>query len=431
MRGRTNAGGSGTLAIKGNVEQFKVAEGTSVAVGDFVEYKTVKSENVLSYNRVQQEKTEQVGVDLIVTKSKGSLLLLRVAEDKLNIIASYNEKKVNGFCTMSDGRIAVSVNDEPYLVILKIENDLFIISTEATDSMPAPASSVEEFNNKLYLIQARKESSVYYATFYVFLENEDSTISLEKTDDTNIEFIRTSEYKVVLNTFILGSNICYIIYGEDSSGNIRSENSGAITIKEDGFGKYNLGFDGDAKSFFPITFFDKYAFWGKTNAFYLKNISSGEKTGINADSFGFVWKESNLNYCKSAYAKYGEDKFAIFFFGGEREVKYYQVATFQLNKNSGTITRLSDIFIPEFTELTQSIGHNVFGMFFFENNVIPTQYANNATYDYMIAYDNNSNQLSDQIDKNYVETYKGGNTMGVAKQSGTGGQKIDVFVPKL
>lgn len=430
MRGRTNAGGSGTLAIKGNVEQFKVMEGTSVVAGDFVEYKTVKGENILSHTDIRQGKTEQIGENLIVTKSKESLLLLKVVEDKLNIVASYNEKKVNGFCAMSDGRIAVSVNSAPYLVILKIENDLFIISTEATDSMPAPASSVEEFNNKLYLIRARRETHSYYATFYVFLKNEDETISLEKTDDTNISFDVSTNYSA-FNTFILENHICYILYETDSSGEIELERSGAITIKEDGFEKYKFGFYVDAESFSPITFFGKYAFWGKREYFYIKNISSGEEIKINATSFGFVIKSNYLNYCKSAYAKYGEDKFAVFFFGGEREAKYYQVATFQLNKNSGTITRLSDIFIPGFTELTQSINRNEFGMFFFENNVIPTQYASNTTYDYMIAYDNNSNQLSDQIDKNYVKTYEKGPTMGVAKQSGTGGQKIDVYVPKV
>ena len=37
--------------------------------------------------------------------------------------------------------------------------------------------------------------------------------------------------------------------------------------------------------------------------------------------------------------------------------------------------------------------------------------------------------LTEKVDENYVKTYGGGKAIGVAKQSGKSGQKIEVYVP--
>lgn len=434
MRGRTNAGGSGNLVIKGDVGQFKVEEGTRITAGDFVEYKKQKNVSILSYSDIGDGKKMQIGENLIAAISNKSLILLKMINGKLNIVASYNEKEVTGFCLIESGKLAVSVSTAPYLVKLQIENDIFVNTNTADWGETCPiveneiVCGAEEIEGKIYLLSllATASDSKRLAC-YIFDLSSDGGLVYSGVNILYPSFIRQTGNYIFYGTFSVGNLI--VAYFQNGSSppfkylytaKIDEENN--QIVKGDICGDEKLGRD---SFFYPIVFFDKYVVFSSDEYIYCCNSISNTSEKILSTSLGFSAADSYGEKIYMAISKCQEDKMAIFFHSSDETVNY-QVCVFQVN-SSGTITRASDIF-----ELDIANSGSAINIFFAENTVNATIYSTgNPTNCYALSYNEISHWLTDYIDADYVRPYSGGEAMGVAKQSGTSGQKIEVYVPKL
>ena len=420
MTGRTNITGGG-MNLNAEVQEFTVANGKNVVSGDFVSWRTVKKESVLTYSDIEQGKTEQVGENLVVTQSGEALYLLEMVNGNLRIVSSYSEKPVGGFCIMQDGGIAVAVKSSPYLVRLVVGNANLEVSSEAQNvsvTIPTPFG-VEEKDGKLYVLgrYSAFEVRLYPFTYSAGGMTLESSTYIEINLGNNISGLDwTGAFSASGNIFIIsnyvqGNRFVYKI----------AFNSGNTTVKTEQVSEKGL------KTLFPVSFFDKYVIFSSSYNLYIYNAETEEMKEIDMHGFGFPATDSytaaNRN---SAFAKHGDNELAIFFNGGGSS--YLSAVVFRV-ANSGNLEMASNIFKLKFESASVTTATNMY-LFFVGNSVNPTCYASNATRCISSTYDSASEQLTDYVEPNYVEPYTGGLAIGVAKQSGKSGQTIEVYVAK-
>lgn len=435
MRGWTNIAGGG-INLNAGIQEFTVANGKSVVAGDFVELYTIESESVLTYANIKQGKTAQISENLVITQSGETLYLLKMEEGRLNIVDSYSEKAVGGFCITENGGIAVAIKSSPYLVKLKVQNGFLAKDSEAQsvdDISPGTlyGISVEEKDGRLYVIGSTRtqSGSTYHYTgrILIFKENAGGNMAPETTSYITFNLLSgvTTPY-YISGTFSAGG---YIFCCLDSEA-YKSKSIVKISIQGSEASIESISTNA-VNSLFPVTFYNKYAIWASQGTdgsnLYIYNAQSNSVEQIDMSGFGFPVASDydSKKRTRAAYAKYEDDKLAIFFSGGGST--YLNVAVFKVS-NSGNLQGLSNIFKVEY-ESASFTEADVY-LFFLNRTVNPACYFSSATHCLAVSYNAGSHELTDFVQPDYVKPYEGGSAIGVAKQSGTSGQAVEVYVAK-
>lgn len=440
MKGRTNVGGGGTLAINGETEKFTVADGARVAAGDFVEYRTQQNESLLSNSVVDTYDHVQIAENLAITLSNNALLLLKMVNGQLKIINSYNDYVVTDYTLLSDGGIAVRVNISPYIIKIKVENEQFQFICSA-EGIPAdyPSSrirSLVEYNGKLYLFGSvsyiETRNIRYELKFYRFDITDSEQIlyiDFSETEENNGFFGAWSEFEIV-SSFVLNDYIYFVNgYMSTSSGNTlyRLQRFKINDETKEPSNLENISREINTQQK-PITFYGKYVFWAYSNEIYLYNANAKTTINVGLASIGFAAHSSASTPEQNAFSKINNDKLALFCRIYNNNKHVYETAIIQIDEFTGNMNRISNIFNPSFENLSAT-----FVEVMYLNGVVNDimRYSNNTSKTYSILYNPETNILSDEVDTTSVKPYTGGSTLGVSKQSGTSGQKIEVYVPKI
>lgn len=437
MRGRTNAGGNGNLAINGNIAQFKIEDGISVTAGDFVEYKTQISESTVTNSELILGMQTQIGENLAITQSNGQLLLLKMVNNQLKIIYSYNNHIVTGYDVLSDGTIAVKVSGEPYLVRLKIENEMLQYIC-AADGIPEDSGLRKNYapfpvecNGKLYLVGIGVYDDSYYHIFYDQFDILDKTrITYENEGLNDKKIFQGPDLGGVVqmeHCLALGENI-YVFATYTNTNTYRGGSLGyRIRINEDMSSEAESSTSNSAftaRNGKPISFFNKYILSVTIDEIVLHNANSKQISSYALKDFGFNMPSASIDRYV-AISKIGNDRFALFY-AASRSKEYFQTSVFKVNENIGDIEIEGNIFKPSFSDLQCSES----GAIYLNGIINDTIYYSGKTRSYAVSYNPQSGILSDEVDTTLVKPYNGGASIGVAKQSGAGGQKIEVYIPK-
>lgn len=440
MRGRTNLIGSGNLTINAETKQFTVAEGTQVIAGDFVEYQTQKDESLLANAYIDFYNQTKIGENLALTLSNRSLLLLKMINGQLKIINSYNEHVINDYLVLLDGSIVIRIADFPYIIRLKIENETFHVvcqAEEVPNNIKSDIIKLAEYNEKLYLIGNKRgeyssslQNYAYELVFYRFdISDVEKVLYIDKNENgADLERSYYFDFKSVLTV----KDYIYIVYERKTySTGLAEQYLMKIKIDDNTNNishiekiEQNVGMKQK-----PIVFYEKYIFWSYEDKIYLYNTSANIISSyIDLHNIGFLF--GYHEYLKfSVFSKINNEKLALFYYSEDSgRNKHHETAVIQIDEATGNMSRISNIYgLSSQHSITQNIE-----VIYLDGivNDIDAGYSG-TTISYSISYNQQTNLLSDKIDTTSVKPYMGGSTLGVAKQSGSAGQEVEVYVPKI
>lgn len=435
------------MNLNAEVQEFTVANGKNVVSGDFVSYYTTASENILISTEFSTYDHVQIGNGMCINQSNGVLYLLKQTENGLEILDAYNNYSVLDFEVLSDGSVVACITESPKLIRLMISNDSFQYVCSASGTI----SSVLESTGSLYSIE-------YEGYLYVFLPstqtvpetNQTATIALsvylyDISQDDAMEYIKTVADKIttteawqystatslrLYKPLIAGEYFCVptkITWGSGSGASTKSyitkfkvSNQAVVYISEKA-----TSFEGRQKM---QSFHGKYLFYAYEEYLMLFNTANDSIATYSLSNFGFANGEYDIYY-----SKISNDKIAIFFAGIAAYASKGVVrenGIFEINKATGSIMLTTNIFKPVFSlhGTYNSASRN--GIICVDELVNDIVYNDGMSCSHTISYEPDAGLLTEKTNKSYVQPYTGGLAIGVAKQSGTAGQSIEVYVAK-
>lgn len=428
MRGRTNITGGG-MNLNATVDEFTVVDGQSVTSGDFVEFETVVSEKTLTSLKLSTKAHSKVTEDLCVVLHNNILYLISSGYNGLEIVDSYSDMLVRDYEILPDKSIVIGVQEEPFIIRLKITNEKFQYVCGAT-GIPSGEILSTDLNyllvngEKLYMFNIRTnviDSShyTYYFSIYTFDVSVSSRVSYisGNFDETIYEGLQRSSKSNFWKPVFVGENI-YLLSEKASSKKFLNFQiiGGSLNI----ISNESVAAGTDVPL---ICFFDKYILSLSGYVLYIYNTKTGVSTQYTLPNFGFNISYNGLLYAE--ISEISEGRFAIFFYGGSPQKTYYQNGVFKLSESTGALELESNIFNPGFS----SFSNSQIGVIFLNGIINDLMYVNNVTKSYAIEYKQGAGLLYDKTKEGFVKPYSGGIAIGVAKQSGKSGQKIEAYVP--
>lgn len=199
MRGRTNAGNGG-IFLNATTDTFEVASG-NITAGDFIEYyydETVKSISGTSiYDKAFLVDASQ---NLYVTVNSGYVTLFTYANNVITTVASYNNTTVTQLFKYTDTKYISSDGK-----VFAINTTNRTITLEATLTL-----SINGIFNG-YLVKVTKNSSGYTIVTYSYSGGSATQVDTKTFTDGN------APYETLKGVCVFNYGIAYAVRGYDTS----------------------------------------------------------------------------------------------------------------------------------------------------------------------------------------------------------------------
>lgn len=430
MRGRTNITGGG-MNLNADVQEFTVASGKNVVSGDFVSYYTTVSEKALISSPFSTYDHTDIGNGLCIVLSNNILYLLKLTENGLEIVDAYNDYTTIDYALLSDGSIALCIEESPYLIRVSVSSERFgyvcSVSGEPSDIFAGlTAYYVSEHNGELYLFSSKNSDSYLRLSVYLFDVSNSSKITYKITiaSDKYFENWKMSgnngeyRHRIYKPIFVGDYLFAFSDTNYDDSLNKIFIDKNAPSIELVGAIKYSYAIP--EKIF---AFYDKYLLWkrqGVQPVYCLYNIKTDAITTYELKNFGFAVSGTYTTDINTSLV--GDGGFCVLY--TESNVRG-QNGIFKIREATGDLSLASNIFVPTFSQHFDSSG-----VIYLDGTVNNVAYSSGRTYTYVYSYEPSAELLTEKVNKNYVQPYTGGLAIGVAKQSGKAGQSIEVYVAK-
>lgn len=416
MRGKTNIGGGG-IAINATVEQKTIKSGNIIA-GDFVEY---YSEPEYLDQTTVVNFIFDFGDYLIARPGNGSYITAFKDGEQVDTYAEYNcyyVDKCGDYIIFFDHMQGI-------IGVLSIVNDRFNLVSTLNINLAYDNNNkyaIAGGGGKVCVIKENENSSPYYPTVVICDISNSGILSnfhVSNPAEAHREVIAAQFYNGYFYVMMNGNGGYYHSYKLE----IDAQNEVTIgpSIGE-GFIK-NAGFKIVYKkgAIFGYAYHDgTSSSSGTTNDGYLvlRNVATGNTISKKIANYGEVLSIISDGYMINS-------KRALI--SGAYVTKWFVLCRF--NENTFEITELDTVEAPSPNYIDKMIDYNLAGV---KNNTIYVQYevdtyiSPNNLYLFEII---NGNTVQDFSDHQYVKTYQNNNPIGVAKDSGTAGDTIDVYIP--
>lgn len=409
MLGRTNAGDGGII-LNATIEPKEVATGNSITAGDFVNYYTVSQRATIvgnkkiSYNEMPIVMGDDLCVFPIRTNDtdKFSLFLCELSGATLTVKDSYN------------GRIITSIikYDDDYFFGVYTGNGVGVACYSVSNGAISEVSSVQITTSSSYI------TNMYYdATSRKIIVGSSGV-------GTFISVSESMQLSAIAETVALGTNSKYI----SSDGN-------KIVIFGDRFTVRNIDFVNNTTS---DAIYDSNQFLSATSGqiigghfigiALLRSESQNVIANIDLNTFTVQYKATmgESDYIPQTMSEfYNSNYFAVV------DTTAKAVALYRVRTDSYTTELVSNIKVDNVTDYSPVVFEKDGYIYKTARSTSSTTSTGNV---YMWTYYRNSTSsvISDFIDTDYVINWDGsGNPIGVAKDSGSAGQTINVYVPSV
>lgn len=427
MRGRTNASNGG-IFLNATTDTFEVATGNTIVAGDFCEYvydteiKTLTTATS-TYDLLNVQKLDN---GLYVASYLNYFTVLQMSSGVLSVInqTQYGVLSNTGrLCVMSNNRVAVISLDSStyYLTVFSVASD-GTVTQLAQESVGTTVSSA--YNTSISYLGNMGGNVVACVHSSYLRSSATDTITLHAIDITDTSSVGhysrniTSgmTYNNNFNVIGFGNNkVAYIIKGSSSS-------SGTVYYYEKVV-TYNEGFEETVSTSITSSTFSSLAgnlvnYYPDDNKTYFYNGAGLFDASTDA-FYSISYSTIGLSASIDKAINIGNNKAIIY-----SNSKYYQI---EFNTASHSFTLLSD------TPLSNESG-TIVSVSLALGNVVLLSYYRNYSSTYTIRYATLSIDDSGNVElggvTNTVQEWQGsGNPMGVAKQSGTAGDTIEVYIP--
>lgn len=469
MRGRTNisSGGNG-LAINGSIEQFQVAEENTIVAGDFVEYEFNNENNYLFSGYFNKSKYGGDYKPIIYSFLDDSFLVfyyltgnyqigyfkVENGEIALKATIAYSNKYWGmPLCVLENGLFVV-VNRENLdnkIYLYKIEDDNFV-QLDYVDSTIKSAFSVVDLKNGYFCViggsSTTSEFRSYLAEVYSYSETSLEllfTVSSFLTLPSSITL--SSMTNISPRTFSVGENKFLLFCRYSSSYEIIYYQVDIDNNEINNISTNYFTYSTNAKYFGCKTFGDLLPINTETfltSQFYMSGTNS--LTPVDAGVFRIIYVQDDALAIVDNVEIVSDDdtgggitcqpvKENVLFVAYLSKDNQVNIKRLEYNPSTHLISNVSNIVTLNTmcTADSDYIGLVSYGIFLESGNEIfylYTDYTDSyEIYCVKLLYQNGVLEIGEQT--NLVKPYSGGSAMGIAKDSGTAGDTIDVYVPSI
>lgn len=418
MRGRTNASNGG-IFLNATTDDFEVATGNTIVAGDFVEYHYDTAEKTISGSSFSEECfLVDATAKLYITRLSGYATLITYDNGTITIEDSY---------TTAQSTELVKYNDTTYL---STSGDVFTVDV-ANKTLSLSSNINKTFQHKVgnYLVSVeRSGSSTVTYTVKTFSCADLSNITLV---DTKSVTDQSGSQLVIGKSF--GNGICFGVY---LVSNTSSQHMAYGKLK---FAYIDLT-NGSITSIENLLVFDTSASSSISASMTFVGNAIGERYILTHFHYGYSGHytyedriydttsrdlKNNLstadNYIpvRSDYTDKNGYYYWLLYYATSGSTFFFDL--YKTDKQTG-LSELCD---------TVSATYNTSPLWVFDNNDFALLRVSSPSIYYKIA-----RAISDEIVEgaltDTVQEWSGGiNPLGVAKQSGTAGDTIAVYIPQV
>lgn len=486
MKGRTNISG-GQLTLNATTEEFQVADGQSITAGNFVQYEM--KENMEKYDENSSYHNYFYSSDDVgkVVFCGNDRYILRYANknerynfifnlidvrDGFHVLSVFSIKSSYGitpaFCLLNDGNIAIAYGNKDIVVeIYRIESEFELIRNYeiSTSGSDGSVRDIVQLGNSKIIISMYKDIVICDYENGTIENNREILNILGDISSLSVSNVRSG------NLFPDGENR-FFLYGVNGNNGVYSdtlflfeENSNEVKkideIRMSGSGRPNSALWGNISSVNGKVLYSLGDSSNETSLakdYYLTKIyySNAEKISVTAgidllqnvrssfsdlENYESLFTKTDKRY-SSGTAQYVKEN--VFYaavlplYSGIN--KYSRTAIFRVEYDEKLKRfRTSNVVTFE-TGQAGYYGYRSGYGFFFESSSGDAYYlyetASSEPYDYdktgryLLKMTYKSGVLEIGENTGYIENYTGKTAIGVAKQSGTAGQRIEVYIPK-
>lgn len=405
MRGRTNASNGG-IFLNATTDDFEVATGNTIVAGDFVERVYAEDATMVSglgasnyYNCIRLAN----GLYVLGNNNNPRIFSVDESTNTVTILTTLS----HGYyvCEVSDNKIAVCENDGAYLYEVANNGSLTLLGSKSYSFQYR--SFFHKFDeNKIIAFGERYIASAHYSACYGEIVDFTDPTSISMTSIT-----MPSNQMYNLSTAILtcGNGIFIIdfIFASSSSGSTSSHKKIITASSQDDYSKTVIGKSLDI--IIPIDNNETVFFNG--NAIY---------DSINDVTYTVSYTQLGMASAMTHAVKLSANIFLVY------ADKYYVIQYSDELKNFTNISSiglnaLSGYILESFAEITNG------AIEWYRKTVSG---ATNHYYSFIVKDTSNNMKRGTPTDT-VIEWAGSGNPLGVAKQSGTAGDTIQVYVPTV
>lgn len=427
MRGKTNIPPRLKPVINGDVENFVVASGNTIAKGDFVsyvlnnQYTSFDSRNMtLQYKYEYDEVNHKFLLAFTVTNASPVIMLVQVTNGELVVLDSVEAENVvyfGGACI--DGsyiyvcQAPSSISSGAANVVVKkyeIVNDEIVYLQDYTNTITISGSSVSGVvrgiavkGSKVYFGVKYKSSS--YASVRLFYGEFGEEIPYNKyvdlasvgnnyADISHLVSYVDGNYIVIIGTLHYTNYLSSFVVAIDTT---------LQTVTTNDLIKVNLNE--------RLTGCDKYGskiFCATNSGISIIEFANG--------AFTILYNEQYTNYKGSIIGRVSQDEFVVYFTNASK------TRTFTIGETIQTVDNSLNSIVME----VDSSLHYILSDF--TTNVLLECSSANGVVKYFGNVDETNGFVIGEP-TNYVQSYNGSFTVGFAKTGGTAGDTIQVYVP--
>jgi len=414
MRGRTNAGNGG-IFLNATTDTFEVASG-NITAGDFVEYyydETVKTISGTSiYDKAFLVDASQ---NLYVTVISGYITLFTYANNVITIITSYNSTTVSTIYKYSTTKY------------MSADGKMFVINT--TNKTISLESDVQLNINGIfneYLVEVIKSSSGYTITTYSYSGGTTTQVDTKTFTSTNLSG------ETLKGVCIFGYGIAYAVKFTGMQGSkywamgtvniVAISNIGVIGDKTE-IVMYDVKGETSQKANGDLNFIADTALNG-TFIFVRHYNTNGYQTTFNYYyKLIAVYNQNAIVNIHSAHTSWSPISSDAYMGTG---YMYF----FTTDRNS--LCELHKVDLNTLTETKiDSLSQKIDNVFHFTGNDWAFLTVDSSDIDYQNVVISGDKIVQGEL-TNTVKEWTGNlNPLGVAKQSGTAGDTIEVYIPQV
>lgn len=425
MRGRTNiTQRSGTVPVNGDIIEAEVMS-EKIDIGDFVRYGVIESSKEIFGFSSKIKQYREFMNDYYLCISNDSLYLLKKNENGVESISVYNDYTIRAYTVLDDNSIVCSINESPYVIRIKIENENFVFINSSSNGVKVNSNYCFYYEGYVFIVY----SVSGFVSFYIYevsdvyeinyISSLDKQININTYGDEGFGFIFENGKFIHLkraNNINSTYYVCLVKIEINIIGGEIVYNTSTLKTSYNNTGGYGE----------PVLFFGKYyvmfAQWISGYYSYNKiivfNINSLSKVEINPETLGLVGERDTASFLQSLIFNNRYLCIAV----------NNKVCIFEMDENSGSLFLISNILENIFSNPLNVTGNK--GCIFVYNNIINVLIPyNSKTTNYILELiDNNVYKKSDKnVVYRWEESY---NSIGFAKTGGTSGETIQVYVPK-
>lgn len=427
MRGKTNIPPRLKPVINGDVENFVVASGNTIAKGDFVsyvlnnQYTQFDSRNMtLQYKYEYDEVNHKFFLAFTVTNASPVIMLVQVVNGGLVVLDSVEAENVvyfGGACIdgnylyvcQAPSSISYGAKD---VIVKKYEivNDEIVYLQDYTNTITISGSGYSGVVKGIVI----KGSKVYFGVRYTSSSNAsvrlyygelgeeipyNKYVDLSSVGNKNAEVTRFVPY-VDGNYIIIASTLFYSNYLYSS---IAAIDTTLQTITSNDIVEESVSG--------RITGCDKYGskiFCTSDSAILITEFVNGV--------FTTLYSEQYVNYKSSIIGRVSQDKFVVIFTNASK------TRTFTIGETIQTVDNSLNSIVSE----NEGSLHYILSDF--TTNILLECSNANGVVEYFGSIDETNGFVIGEP-TNYVQSYNGSFTVGFAKTGGTAGDTIQVYVP--